>query len=62
MRIVASMPNPKKLRLTVVEQSPVRKGGTGADALHETIELARAVEAMGYLRFWVAELRLDPAE
>jgi luciferase family oxidoreductase group 1 len=49
------MPNPKKLRLTVVEQSPVRKGGTGADALHETIELARAVEAMGYLRFWVAE-------
>jgi luciferase family oxidoreductase group 1 len=49
------MPNPKKLRLTVVEQSPVRKGGAGADDLHETIELARAVEAMGYLRFWVAE-------
>jgi len=46
---------PKRLSLAVVEQSPVRKGGTGADALHETIELAVACEAMGYERFWVAE-------
>jgi luciferase family oxidoreductase group 1 len=53
--IVASMSEPKKLRLTVVEQSPIRKGGSGSDALHETIELARATEAMGYERFWVAE-------
>lgn len=45
----------KPLRLTVVEQSPVRKGGTGADALRETVELAVACEAMGYERFWVAE-------
>ena len=43
------------LTLTVVEQSPVRKDGTGAEALHETIELAVACEAMGYERFWVAE-------
>jgi len=49
------MPNTKTLRLSVVEQSPVRKGGSGADALHETIELAKATEAMGYERFWVAE-------
>ncbi len=46
---------PKNLTLTVVEQSPVRKGGSGADALHETIELAVACEAMGFERFWVAE-------
>ena len=45
----------KKLTLTVVEQSPVRKGGSGRDALRETIELAKATEAMGYERFWVAE-------
>ena len=49
------LPVAKKLTLTVVEQSPVRKGGTGADALHETIELAVACEAMGYERIWVAE-------
>ncbi|MBB82223.1 MAG: LLM class flavin-dependent oxidoreductase [Deltaproteobacteria bacterium] len=46
---------PKDLTLTVVEQSPVRKGGTGADALRESIELAVACESMGYERFWVAE-------
>jgi luciferase family oxidoreductase group 1 len=44
-----------KLRLSVVEQSPVRKGGTGADALRESIALAVACEALGYERFWVAE-------
>jgi luciferase family oxidoreductase group 1 len=49
------MPTQSPLRLSVVEQSPVRKGGTGAEALHETIELAVATEAMGYERFWVAE-------
>ena len=49
------MSKASRLRLTVVEQSPVRKGGTGAEAFRETIELARAVEAMGYERFWVAE-------
>ena len=43
------------IRLSVVDQSPVRKGGTARDALTETIELARAVEALGYRRFWVAE-------
>lgn len=45
----------RRLRLSVVEQSPVRKGGTGADALRETLQLAVACEALGYERFWVAE-------
>jgi luciferase family oxidoreductase group 1 len=43
------------LQLSVVDQSPVRSGGTAADALHETIALAVATEAMGYQRYWVAE-------
>ncbi len=45
----------RRLRLSVVEQSPVRAGGSGADALRETLELAVACEALGYERFWVAE-------
>lgn len=45
----------RKLKLSVVDQPPVRKGGTAADALYETIELAQAVERLGYERFWVAE-------
>ena len=44
-----------KLTLSVVDQSPIRKGGTPADALHETIELAVAAEKLGYKRYWVAE-------
>ena len=44
-----------QLILSVVDQSPVREGSTGADALRETIELAVATERLGYQRFWVAE-------
>jgi luciferase family oxidoreductase group 1 len=43
------------LQLSVLDQSPVREGGTATDALQETIALAVATEAMGYRRFWVAE-------
>ena len=46
---------PSKLILSVVDQSPVRAGGTAGDALSETIDLAVAVEALGYQRYWVAE-------
>jgi luciferase family oxidoreductase group 1 len=41
--------------LSVLDQSPVRKGGTPSQALQETIELARAAEQLGYHRFWIAE-------
>ncbi len=45
----------RPLKLSVVEQSPLRKGGTSADALRESVELAVACEAWGYERFWLAE-------
>ncbi|HXG18028.1 MAG TPA: LLM class flavin-dependent oxidoreductase [Methylomirabilota bacterium] len=45
----------KQFILSVVDQSPVRQGGTAAQALQETIDLAVAVEKLGYQRFWVAE-------
>ena len=45
----------RPLELAVVEQSPLRKGGTGADALRETVALAVACEGWGYRRFWLAE-------
>jgi luciferase family oxidoreductase group 1 len=43
------------LKLSVVDQSPIREGGTAADAIAETIELAKATERWGYTRFWLAE-------
>jgi luciferase family oxidoreductase group 1 len=41
--------------LSVLDQSPIRAGGTAAQAIAETIELARACERLGYHRYWVAE-------
>ncbi len=43
------------LKIGVVDQSPVRTGGTGADAIRETLALARACERLGYSRYWLAE-------
>lgn len=43
------------LSLNVLDQSPIRSGGTAAEALRETVELARAAERLGYRRYWVAE-------
>ena len=45
----------EKLRLSVVDQSPMREGSTAGVALRETIQLAVATEKMGYQRYWVAE-------
>jgi luciferase family oxidoreductase group 1 len=43
------------LRLSVLDQSPIRAGGTPAQAVAETLELARTCERLGYTRYWVAE-------
>jgi luciferase family oxidoreductase group 1 len=43
------------VRLSVLDQSPIREGGTAADALGESIELAQHAEALGYHRYWLAE-------
>lgn len=45
----------KRLKLSVVDQAPVRDGESATAALRESIALAEAVEALGYERFWVAE-------
>lgn len=45
----------RELTLSVLDQSPIRQGGTAAQALQETVELARAAEGFGYRRYWVAE-------
>ena len=43
------------LRLGVLDQSPIRAGGTEADALNESIRLAQYCESFGFDRYWVAE-------
>ena len=39
----------------VLDQSPIRTGGTAAEAIAETVELAQACERWGYHRYWLAE-------
>jgi len=41
--------------LSVLDLIPVREGGTISEALASAASLARAAEATGYRRFWVAE-------
>jgi luciferase family oxidoreductase group 1 len=43
------------MRLSVLDQSPISEGSTGADALRNTIDLARLADSLGYHRYWVAE-------
>jgi luciferase family oxidoreductase group 1 len=46
---------PPLLSLSVLDQSPISEGSSGADALAHTVDLARLVEELGYRRYWVAE-------
>lgn len=43
------------LRLSVLDQSPVSEGSTGAQALRNTLDLAKLTDGLGYHRYWVAE-------
>jgi len=43
------------MKLSVLDQSPIKAGGTAADAIRETVELARLCDSLGYHRYWVAE-------
>ena len=43
------------LRLSVLDQSPIAEGSTPAQALHNTVDLARLCDELGYERYWVAE-------
>jgi luciferase family oxidoreductase group 1 len=40
---------------SVLDLSPIVEGASAADALRNTLELARHAEALGFRRFWVAE-------
>jgi luciferase family oxidoreductase group 1 len=40
---------------SVLDLSPIVEGGSAGDALRNSLELARAAEALSYRRFWLAE-------
>jgi luciferase family oxidoreductase group 1 len=42
-------------RLSILDQSPISQGSSGAQALANTLDLARLADRLGYHRYWVAE-------
>ena len=42
-------------RLSILDQSPVSQGSAPAQALANTLDLARLADRLGYHRYWVAE-------
>src|SRR5437588_647239 len=42
--------------LSVLDQSPISEGSTGAQALANSLDLARLADRLGYHRYWIAEL------
>jgi luciferase family oxidoreductase group 1 len=59
--MMSSMEQPaRSLRIGVLDQSPVPEGSTGAQALHQTLDLAKLADRLGYHRYWVAEHHGSP--
>jgi alkanesulfonate monooxygenase SsuD/methylene tetrahydromethanopterin reductase-like flavin-dependent oxidoreductase (luciferase family) len=46
--------------LGVLDLVPISSGSTATEALHNTIDLARRAEDLGYARYWFAEHHLNP--
>jgi luciferase family oxidoreductase group 1 len=43
------------LRVSALDLSPISSGASAGDALRNTVDLARHVEALGFTRYWLAE-------
>ncbi|MBC7485659.1 MAG: LLM class flavin-dependent oxidoreductase [Cytophagaceae bacterium] len=43
------------IKLSVLDQSPIRRGGTAVQALKESVQLAKLADRLGYTRYWVSE-------
>ena len=43
------------LKLSVLDQTPIRSGSNAREALIESVELVKLAEASGYTRYWISE-------
>ncbi|MBT1710459.1 LLM class flavin-dependent oxidoreductase [Fulvivirgaceae bacterium PWU5] len=44
-----------QLKLSVLDQTPIRRGSTAVEALQESVALARLADKLGYTRYWLSE-------
>src|ERR1700676_5445042 len=49
------------IQISVLDLSPITQGGTAAQSLKNTLDLARHAERWGYRRYWLAEHHNMPA-
>jgi luciferase family oxidoreductase group 1 len=45
----------RRMKLSILDQSPILSGYSAAQALEETLRLARRADELGYHRYWLAE-------
>ena len=43
------------MKLSVLDQSPIRSGSNAAEAIEETVRLAQAADRRGYPPYWLAQ-------
>ena len=43
------------LQLSILDQTPIRKGSNATEALQESIELVKLADEWGYTRYWLSE-------
>ncbi len=44
-----------QLKLSILDQTPIRKGSSAEESLQESIELAKLADSKGYTRYWLSE-------
>ncbi|HEX8039467.1 MAG TPA: LLM class flavin-dependent oxidoreductase [Chryseosolibacter sp.] len=44
-----------KLKLSILDQTPVRRGSNPYESLQESVELVRFADKAGYTRYWISE-------
>jgi luciferase family oxidoreductase group 1 len=54
-RLTPTVGTMRAMRLGILDQSPIRAGGTAREAVLATIELAKLADRLGYSRYWLAE-------
>jgi luciferase family oxidoreductase group 1 len=45
----------RKLRISVLDQTPIRRGSNAVEALEESVKLAQLADRLGFTRYWVSE-------
>lgn len=43
------------LQLSILDQTPIRRGSNATESLQESIELVRLADSLGYTRYWLSE-------